>query len=195
MDNVTTNQVDSTAPASSSEVKQNDTVSYESFRKSVEAEKNAKERARVLEAELEAKKNAELEAAGKHEEIIANLRAKTHELESSLKSERETRIWDNVTGAIKTTAIKQGCTDPDKLIRLFDKEDFSTLQAENGKIREDSLGALMEKAKKENHFLFSRGEVRINDATPSTNAPDSGKKLDVNSMTPKELEEYIKAKF
>lgn len=194
MENVNANQVDSTTEASSPEGKQNDTVSYDSFRKSVEAEKRAREKAQQLEAELEAKKQAELEAQGKHQEIIDSLKNKLFEVESTLKKERESNLWDKVTSAVKTEAVKNGCTDPDKLIKLFDRNDFSILQAENGHIRPESLGALMEKAKKENYFLFNKGEVRVNDAVPASTS-QRDQKVDTSKMTPNELAEFIRNQY
>ena len=188
MEDIKSEPVVQTPEASSTDVKQNDTVSYESFRKSVDAEKKARERAQALESQLEAKTNAELEAQGKHQEIIDNLRVKTQELESNLRKEREATLWNTVTSAVKQKASQEGCIDPDKLIKLFDKEDFSMLQAEEGKVGPDSLSALMEKAKRENQFLFTQSATRINDGTPSKEKPAGGK-LDVSEMTPKQLEE------
>lgn len=167
MENVNENPVDSTTEASSSEAEKKDQVSYDSFRKSVEAEKRARERAQQLEAELEAKKQAELEAQGKHEEIIESLKNKLYETESTLKKEREKYLWNSVTSAVKTEAVKHGCKNPDKLVKLLDQEDFSMLQAENGQIMSQSLHALIDKAKKENDFLFTAPAMKINDAVPS----------------------------
>lgn len=194
MENVNENQVDSTQEASSSEEAKQDQVSYESFRKSVEAEKRARERAQMLEAELESKKQAELEAQGKHEEIIQNLRLKLSETESVLKKERESYLWNSVTSAVKTEAAKHGCKNPDKLVKLLDKNDFSMLQAENGQIMEQSLSALIDKAKKENDFLFTQPAVKINDAIPSGKLSEPRAKS-TNEMSATERLEVMKQNF
>lgn len=193
MENVNESQVDSTTEASSTEAKQ-DQVSYESFRKSVEAEKRARERAQSLEAELEAKKQAELEAQGKHEEIIQSLRGKLHETESTLKEEREKYLWNNVTNAVKTEAAKHGCKNPDKLVKLLDRDDFSILQAENGQIMDQSLSALIDKAKKENDFLFTSPPMKINDAVPSSKV-EQPKEKSASDMSSAEKLEVMKANF
>lgn len=194
MENVNENPVDSTKEASSSEVKQQDQVSYESFRKSVEAEKRARERAHALEAELEAKKQAELEAQGKHEEIIESLKNKLYETESVLKKEREKYLWNSVTSAVKTEAVKHGCKNPDKLVKLLDSDDFSMLQADNGQIMQQSLAALIDKAKKENDFLFTAPAVKVNDVIPS-NRPEQPKAKNPNEMSSAEKLEAMKANF
>ena len=66
--------------------------------------------------------------------------------------------------------MKAGCQSPDKLIKLLDKNDFETLQADADgyNLKQDSLSALIEKAKKENSFLFSAPQVKINDAAPAS---------------------------
>lgn len=194
MEEVKENQVDSTQEASSSGETKQDQVSYESFRKSVEAEKRARERAQTLEAELEAKKQAELEAQGKHEEIIDSLKNKLYETESILKKERENYLWNSVTSAVKTEAVKHGCKNPEKLVKLLDKEDFSMLQAENGQIMAQSLSALIDKAKKENDFLFTAPAVKINDAVPS-GRPSEPQKKSPNEMTQRERAESMKQSF
>lgn len=194
MEEVNQNQVDSTSEASSNEAEKKDQVSYESFRKSVEAEKRARERAQTLEAELEAKKQAELEAQGKHQEIIESLKNKNYELESTLKKERETFLWNNVTSAVKTEAVKHGCKNPEKLVKLLDQEDFSMLQAENGQIMSHTLAALIDKAKKENDFLFTSPAVKINDAVPA-GRPSEPVKKSASEMTQKERAESMKQSF
>ena len=173
MEEVNTNPVDSTQEASSTPesnqaVEQKDVVQYESYKKVLSEAKNAKERARQLEAELETKKNAELEAQGNYQEIIENLKAKTTDLESKYRKERENALWKDVTGAIKNEATRAGCINPDKLIRLLDKSDFETLQADDGQIRPESVQQLIEKAKKEDYYLFNKGTVPMMDAVPSS---------------------------
>lgn len=194
MENVNENQVDSTQEASSSEERKQDQVSYDSFRKAVESEKRAKERARELESKLEAKMQAELEAQGKHEDIIQSLKSKLQETEGTLKKERESYLWNNVTSAVKTEAAKHGCKNPEKLVKLLDKEDFSMLQAENGQIMGQSLSALIDKAKKENDFLFTSPAVKVNDATPSSRV-EKPKEKTPSEMTQAERLEAMKKNF
>ena len=58
------------------------------------------------------------------------------------------------------------------------------LRAEDGQIKSETLDALMEKAKKENSFLFSQGQVKFNDVLPDSRPTE---KPDVNSMSKEEL--------
>ena len=195
MDNVNENPVDSAQQASgfeegqSVEQKAEDVVKYDSYKKVLSEAKNAKERARQLEAELEAKRNAELEATGNFQEIIDNLKGKLKDTESKLYTTQKNALWKDVTGAIKAEAAKAGCINPDKLIRLFDKDDFSTLQAEDGQIHMDSVKALIEKSKKEDYYLFSKGNVPLIDATPSNKID----KPSLNNLSKEEILNMLKA--
>ena len=189
MEDVNENQVDSTEAASSTEVKQEeqkkDVVAYESFQKSVSAEKAARKRAKELEEKLEAIENARLEKEGKHDEIIQSLRTKVSDYETTLAEERKKYLWNSVKSAVKTAAVKNGCSDPDKLLKLLDNDDFSTLKASDGDIDPSTLNALIEKSKKENWFLFSGKEVKVNDVNPTT-------KIEKGAQTEEQLfEDYI----
>lgn len=158
------NLVDSNAQDS---VVSEDKVSYDSFRKSVEAEKKARTRANDLESQLESLRTKELEEKQQWQTLADEYKQKFQQVEQDLKRERETAKWNMVTSAIKTKARESGCVDPDKLIKIFDKSDFELLQAEQGQIKDESLSALMDKAKKENPFFFGSQQVRINDALPA----------------------------
>jgi hypothetical protein len=193
MDNVNENPVGLTQEASSeiesNQTAEQDVVKYESYKKVLGEAKNAKERARQLEAELEAKKNAELEAQGNYQEIIDNLKAKTLDLESKYRKERENTLWKDVTGAIKNEATRAGCINPDKLIRLLDKSDFETLQADDGQIRQESVQQLIERAKKEDYYLFTKGNVPMMDAIPSNKI----EKQNFNDLSKDEIIAMLKA--
>lgn len=147
-----------------------DKVSYDSFRKSVEAEKNARKRAQDLESRVQEFERKEMEAKGQYEKLVQQLKDENERLKTDVKKERETYLWERVTTGIKTEAMKAGCQSPDKLIKLLDKTDFETLQADADgyNLKQESLSALIEKAKKENGFLFSPAQVKINDASPSS---------------------------
>ena len=103
-------------------------------------------------------------------------------------------MWNSVTSAVKTEAVKHGCKNPDKLVKLLDTNDFSMLQAENGQIMEQSLSALIDKAKKENDFLFTQPAVKINDAIPS-GKPEQPRAKSASEMTQKERLEVMKQNF
>jgi predicted RNase H-like nuclease (RuvC/YqgF family) len=179
-------------PSASGEGSGDNKVSYDSFRKSVEAEKNARKRAQELEARVQEFERKEMEKAGQYEKLIQQLKEENERVKSEVKKERETYLWERVTTGIKTEALKAGCQSPDKLIKLLDKSDFEALQAEADgyNLKQESLSSLIEKAKKENSFLFSSQAVKINDAAPSSR-PSSGEKS-LDQMTKEEILQKLK---
>ena len=183
------NPVDSNAQDS---VKGEDKVSYESYRKTLDEAKREREKRRELESQLESLRTKELEEKQQWQTLADDYKKKFQQTQEELAKERETRKWEMVTTAIKSKAQAAGCVDPDKLIKIFDKSDFELLQAEQGKIKDESLSMLIDKAKKENPFFFNSQQVRINDALPKQGQADS---IDVSKMSREELAEYIKTKF
>lgn len=187
------NLVDSSTDTSG-ESETKGTVAYDSYRKSVAAEKTARKRAQDLEAELESIRQKELEDKGNYQQLLEQYKNKNQELESSLKKERDTYAWNTVTSAIRLEAQKAGCTSPDKLIKLLDKSDFEMLQSDNGTIKADSLGSLMDKARKENAFLFSQGSVKFNNVTPKSEIKSETKKS-ASEMSREEIEKELLTRF
>lgn len=150
----------------SDSVKGDDRVSYESYRKTLDEAKREREKRRELESELESLRTKELEEKQQWQTLADDYKKKFQQTQEELSKERETRKWEMVTTAIKSKAQSAGCVDPDKLIKIFDKSDFELLQAEQGKIKDESLSMLIDKAKKENPFFFGSQQVKVHDALP-----------------------------
>ncbi len=180
-------------PPASGEGSEGNKVSYDSFRKSVEAEKNARKRAQELESRVQEFERKEMEKAGQYEKLIQQLKEENERVKSEVKKERETYLWERITTGIKTEALKAGCQSPDKLIKLLDKSDFEALQADADgyNLKQESLSMLIEKAKKENSFLFSSQTVKINDAAPASR-PSSGGEKSLDQMSKEEILQKLK---
>ena len=188
------NLVDSSTDTSG-ESETKGTVAYDSYRKSVAAEKTARKRAQDLEAELESIRQKELEDKGNYQQLLEQYKSKNQELESSLKKERDTYAWNTVTSAIRLEAQKAGCTSPDKLIKLLDKSDFEMLQTENGSINQKSLESLIAKVRKENEQpLFSMGSVKFNNVTPKSEIKNETRKSP-SEMSREEIEKELLTRF
>lgn len=169
-------------------------VSYDSFRKSVEAEKNARKRAQELESRLQEFERKDMEAKGEFEKLKQSLIQENESLKQTLKKKDETYLWERVTSGIKTEALKAGCANPDKLIKLLDRSDFESLQADADgyNLKQESLQALIEKAKKENDFLFTKPEIKVNDLPPKSKV-EKPKAKSPNEMNQNELAQAFKA--
>lgn len=169
-------------------------VSRSTYLKVLAAERNAKASKRELEEKLLEYERKEQEAKGNYESVITSYKKEVEDAKVALKKERENIIVERITFGIKTEAAKVGCENPDKLIKLLDKSDYETLKADvdGYTVKPESLQALVEKAKKENPFLFKSPAVKINDAVPSSR-PEKPKAKNINEMSKEELEQAILA--
>lgn len=181
-------QVESTQEASGTEEKK-DVVAYDSYTKVLGEKKKKQQEAETLRAELEEIKQKQMEERGDLKGIVESYKEKTMNLENQLREERKKFLYNSVTGAIKTEAIKNGCVSPNDFIKTLDREDFETLQSEEGQIKEDSLFSLIERTKKNKPYFFKKGEVKFNDATPSNDMPKS---KGLEDMSKEEIEAKLR---
>jgi hypothetical protein len=146
-----------------------DSVSHESFLKVVGEKKKVQERASSMEAELQTLREEKLKREGKTTELLTAKEQRIQELESRISKSEKAYAWKTLTGEIKREASKAGCTNPDKLIRLMDDEDLSSINVgEDFSIDGDSLKRVIEKNKKDNSFLFSSSSKKIVNGNPGT---------------------------
>jgi hypothetical protein len=177
-----------TVDASGKTEKPSETVAYDTYRKSVNAEKNAKARAAELEAELQKIKQEKDLADGNKDKVISELMKKAETLENEFKKTKSTYAWSALTGEIKRTAAKHGCKDPEKLIKLMDDEDFNSIEVgEDFSIKQETLENVINKSKKENHFLFDSSNKIAAPGKPGTAAPNRVEKTEAQLF-----DEYIK---
>ena len=110
-----------------------------------------------------------------------------------MKSEKSTR--DNyalniVKKQIESRAKEMGCVKPSMLVSNIDlgkiRVDSKSFDVDN-----ETMNILLDDFKKDNSFMFKANGTTINDVNPKVvNA--SSKKLDIGSMTAKEIEAAIK---
>ena len=190
MSESTSTPAESTTDASGKVEKSNDTVNYDTYRKTVNAEKNAKARAAELEAELQKLRQEKDLLDGNKDKVIDDLKKRYESLESEFKKTKHTYAWSTLTNEIKREAIKHGCKDPDKFIRLMDDEDLKAIEVgEDFKISNESLEKVINKGKKENFFLFGESSKVAAPGTPGVKPPVSEKSLKDLSL------DELKAKY
>lgn len=133
------------------------------------------------------------EKKGNYENVIKSLRDELTETKGALKTKEQSFAWNSVENQIKQAAIKAECKNPEKLMKLIDKGDLKSLEiGEDYSINSDDLNRLMEKAKKENDFLFGTKTLNINDVAP-TGRPDT--KVDVSAMSAAQYKEHVRNTF
>lgn len=166
--------------------KREDVVAYDTHRKLLSEKKKTQAQLEELKKQLGQYEQQKLEAEGRKDEVIKSLRQQLSEKESILKEKDSRYAWNVVSGQIKSRATQEGCKSPDKLLRLLDKEDLSALEVDdNYMVNQDDLSRIIEKAKRENDFLFSARKANVNDLPPSGKVEQPEKKT-VKDLSRKE---------
>lgn len=168
----------------------NDKVSYETYKKTVDAEKKAKAKLDEISKKLKEFEERDLAAQGKSQELIESLRSQIKEKDEKLQNVVGGFAYKSVSSQIREEAIKQGCLDVDLLLKASNDE-FSKIEvdAENGfSVNSDDLKRFMETTMTKHPMLFKKSAPKFHDASPG--GVVDGKK-DFSKMTSAELlQEY-----
>jgi len=150
------------------EVQEEKAVDYETYKRVVATEKKArKERREALEeieslkeklASIESKKVEDTET-----KVIETLRGDIRGMQEKLK-ERDSKIAKTLLKSeFRNIASSLGCTNPDKLMRLVDKNDVGSVEVdlENLNVNKQDLEHVILKAKEENPEFFKAQEKKL----------------------------------
>lgn len=172
---------------------QEDTVRYSTYKKVLGEKKAVDARIRELESRLSDYENSKLESEGQKDEVINRLRGQLKETESKLNAKEANYAFNVVSGQIKARAMQEGCSNPEKLIKLLDKTDFASVQVgDDYAVDGRDLDLLMDRAKKENPFLFNARSKGVRDLTPSNYVPsEHDLKKPLEKMSKSEIEAEI----
>lgn len=172
-----------------------DSVSLDSHRKLLGEKKSLQARYQELENQFLAIKQEKDLAEGNKDKVIEELRKQNSTIKSEFEKTKQTYTWNVLTGEIKREAIRNGCKDPDKLIKLIPDEDLRSLEiGENFSIDGNSLKELIEKRKKEDHFLFESSSKSVVAGQPGVKAPVAPDKK-LNEMSLEELKALYKSTY
>lgn len=170
-----------------SEVKE-DLIPYSTYSKALKEKRNYMDKVNEYEAKLKAVEEEKLAREGNLGELAETYKTRAANFENELKETRKTFAWEKLTDTIKNEATRNGCSNPDKLIKLMDDDDFKTIEMdEDFKVNINSVKQVIEKSKKENYFLFSNSTKQIVDGNPITGEP-----LKKNKTEEEMLQDYIK---
>jgi len=157
--------------------KADDKVDFSSFKRAVDEKKRAQEKVDELAAKVKTFEESELERKGNTDQIIKNLRTELENSKTELKSLKGATTWDKIESQIQKAAIKAGCKNADKLMKLIDSEDIKAMEIDDKiRIHNDDLNRLIDKAKSENDFLFGKGSVKVVDGQPKGEIQQKGLK-------------------
>lgn len=173
-----------------------DVVDYNSFKKAVDEKKLFQSRLQETEAELSKLREADMKRKGKTDELLTQKEQRIKELEAKLENTSKTYVWSTIEGEIKREAIKQGCKNPDKFIRLMSDDDLKNLSqhvGEDFKIAPDALKETVSKNKTDNYFLFSDSSKKVVTGNPNTKVDDVP--TDLSKLSLDELRELHKKTY
>ncbi len=166
-----------------------DFVALETYRKAVSREKRLKQELEKARQENSHFKEEKMVEEGKHTDVIAALRKELEEQRLAVKEKDEVYGWERVSTQFHKAAMAEGCAHPDKLMKLIDQDDFASVEVDsNYKVNIDDVKRVIEKAKKENEFLFARSARKVDDLPPS----DKIEKKQPKPLSEMSLEQKLK---
>lgn len=169
-----------------------DKVAYETYKKTVAAEKKAKEEARELKAKLQQYEQAELESKGKQAELIDNLRKQIAEENKKRESMLRDFAYQSLNKAVENEAMSQGCVDTEALIKLMDvsaievKDDFT--------VNTEDVKRAIADIKSKKQYLFEKKVSKIADVTPGVK-PQQGVTFKLNELKHEDLKKLLAMKL
>lgn len=175
--------------------KPTDTVAHATYKKTVDEVKKLKEQLRLRDEKLSKAEQEKLEAEGKKDELIASLKSKNSELETSNKKTLNNFIFSSLDSQVREEAARLGCVDTDAVVKLADLTELEvsdkTFKADKGE-----LTKLLEKMKKDKPYLFSKTGPKINTKMPNGKSVDDNEpakeKEDLSKLSVDEIKKRIK---
>lgn len=171
------------------EEKPEDRVAYSTYTKAMAQRARFKEDAEKLKEENESFKQKLLEAEGKKDEQISYWKKKASELEDRDKKRESQLAWTSISSQLKTELLAHGCVNPDKALRLIDREEISSIEVDDSyKVRSEDVKRIVEKIKQDNADigLFRKG-TGVKDMSPSSVNYDKTKEKAVSKLSKDEL--------
>jgi len=162
-----------------------DFVKFDSYKKALDEKKRAQDDAMQMRDELEKFREQDMKRKGKTDELLNAKDKRIAELESLIKTKDQTYTWSSLTKEIKTEAIKSGCKNPEKLIKLMSDDDLKELSQninDDFTINGEALKNVIEKNKQENYFLFESSNKKVVNGNPTTKIEDDAKDLSKLSL-------------
>lgn len=187
--------VEQTDSTSGESVKAKDSVSFDSHQKLLKEKKSLLSKYSELESMVSKLSQEKDMAEGNKDKVIDELKKQNQQIKSDFEKTKQTYTWSTLTSEIKREAAKNGCKDPDKLLRLMSDEDLRSLEiGEDFSIDSGSLKELIEKNRKENHFLFDSSIKQTVAGIPSKKPPVEQEKS-IKELSLDELRAAYKQSF
>jgi len=176
-----------------------DSVAYDTYRKVLSEKKKVQEQLAELAKERDAANQNKLQAEGKKDEVIEALRKQMAEKDKTLETKTNAYAWNVVSAQIKSELAREGCVNPDKALRLIDKEELAGIEvSDDYLVNIEDLKRVVDKVRTENADirLFNKS-ASVKDLNPKAGVNPVGNEPanKTEKMSAAELREYTIKNF
>lgn len=165
--------------------------SYDWHRRVLADSKKMKSQLQDANEKLALYEQREMEAQGKHAELLSSLRDENNRLKNEVKQRDEVYTWSQVTNELKSAALKLGCNQVDHLMRLLPEDSLTQISVdENYRADKEEVMRLMEsmKANPEYSYFFTAKTPSVDTVNPVTQIEKDKPKTAKNMSLGEKLE-------
>ena len=175
------------------EEKSGNIPSYEWHRRVLSDAKKYKSQLTDAQSKLEAYEQKEMEAQGKHQDLIAALRDENHKLKAGISERDQVYTWSKRSEALRHVASQQGCVKPDHLLRLMDEDVLKQIQVDDSynPVAEDVARVVESfKGNPDYQYLFRAKAHSVDTVTPNSKVQKKERRK-VSEMSSDEIARYL----
>ena len=175
------------------EEKSGNIPSYEWHRRVLSDAKKYKSQLTDAQSKLEAYEQKEMEAQGKHQDLIAALRDENHKLKAGISERDQVYTWSKRSEALRHVASQQGCVKPDHLLRLMDEDVLKQIQVDDSynPVAEDVARVVESfKGNPDYQYLFRAKAHSVDTVTPNSKVQKKERRK-VSEMSSDEIAKYL----
>ena len=175
------------------EEKSGNIPSYEWHRRVLSDAKKYKSQLTDAQSKLEAYEQKEMEAQGKHQDLIAALRDENQKLKAGISERDQVYTWSKRSEALRHVASQQGCVKPDHLLRLMDEDVLKQIQVDDSynPVAEDVARVVESfKGNPDYQYLFRAKAHSVDTVTPNSKVQKKERRK-VSEMSSDEIAKYL----
>tara|TARA_R100000773_G_scaffold11595_1_gene10720 strand:+ start:2705 stop:3352 length:648 start_codon:yes stop_codon:yes gene_type:complete len=177
----------------STESKSGNIPSYEWHRRILGESKKAKSELAEARQRLEAYEQKEMEAQGKHQDLINALRDENQKLKAGISERDQVYTWSKRSEALRHVANQNGCIHSDHLLRLMDESVLQQIEVDDhyNPVAEDVQRVVESfKGNPEYQYLFRSKAPSVDTVTPNSKAQKKESKK-ISEMSSDEIAKIL----
>jgi predicted nuclease with TOPRIM domain len=170
-------EVRDTVSEVSSEKPSRPELSYDTYKRTVGEAKKYKSQVQEMQERLKMYEEKEMEAQGKHQDLIQALRDENSRLKDGIRERDEVYTWSKRREALMSAAYQQGCSKPEHLLKLMDSEKLNEIEVKEDftPVMEDITRVVDEyKANPDFGYLFKQPSPKVETVNPMSKIEKEG---------------------